>query len=386
MRGRLKSIQIKHFKAVGDSGRLPLTPLTAFIGNNGSGKSSIIEALQSLQRLVTEGLDPAMQAFKGLEHLRNKASALKTQRRKVMDPKPEYRPVEFRLSGTWKPDSRGRGKSIQFRSLTQIADRENHNQYVLERDDVTILGMGPFGTSSVKSLSSHTIPVDLARVAGPFIKRWQFLQLEPTGMGEPSATRRAKSQFLLDPDGSNLADYLWHLVNDYGKKGTQAWDGIVEALQFVLPYAERVDSAQTIELERRSYLQLAERGFQIPGWMLSTGTVRVLALLAVFRHPDPPPLICIEEVENGLDPRTLRLVVNEIQSLIESKRSQVILTTHSPYLLDMLPLSSVVMTQRTPKGVTFSRPADNKVVKNWADDFAPGQLYMMGRFDAEGAS
>ena len=63
-----------------------------------------------------------------------------------------------------------------------------------------------------------------------------------------------------------------------------------------------------------------------------------------------------------------------------------VLTTHSPYLLDMLPLSSVVMTQRTPKGVTFTRPADDKAVKKWAEDFAPGQLYMMGRLDAEGAS
>ena len=173
-------------------------------------------------------------------------------------------------------------------------------------------------------------------------------------------------------------------------KGTSAWNGIVEALRFVLPYAGAAEPTMTTELERRSLLVLHERfgkegqrGFDVPGWMLSTGTMRVLLSSAVLRHPDPPPLICIEELENGLDPRTLQLVVNEIRSLIEAKRSQVIVTTHSPYLLDLLPMSSIVMTQRTAKGVTFTRPADTKDVQAWSSDFAPGQLYLMGRLDAK---
>jgi predicted ATPase len=207
-------------------------------------------------------------------------------------------------------------------------------------------------------------------------------------MGEPVLTRRMGGTFLLDPSGANLADYLWHMVSDHKEKGTEAWNGIVEALRYVLPYAGDAKPTMTEELERRSSLVLTERfgkergrAFDVPVWMLSTGTMRVLALLAVIRHPEPPPVICIEEIENGLDPRTLQLVVNEIRTLIESKRSQVIITTHSPYLLDLLPLSSIVMTQRTAEGVTFTRPAEDEEVKLWATDFTPGELYLKGRFD-----
>ena len=50
----------------------------------------------------------------------------------------------------------------------------------------------------------------------------------------------------------------------------------------------------------------------VPGWLLSTGTLRILALLACLRHPDPPPLLVVEEIENGLDPRTIHLLVEEI--------------------------------------------------------------------------
>ena len=70
----LDSIKIKNFKAVRDSGTVKLGPLTALIGHNGSGKSSLIEALETYQAIVTHGLDKAMQRFMGMEHVQNKSA------------------------------------------------------------------------------------------------------------------------------------------------------------------------------------------------------------------------------------------------------------------------------------------------------------------------
>ena len=138
--------------------------------------------------------------------------------------------------------------------------------------------------------------------------------------------------------------------------------------------------ALTSELERTVYLQLAERDFKVPGWLLSTGTLRILAILAVLRHPTPPPLILIEEIENGMDPRTIHLLVSEIQNAVESGRTQVIVTTHSPYLLDLIPLSNIVFVERQDGGdPVFTRPADDQEKTRWAKDFGPGQLYTMSR-------
>jgi AAA15 family ATPase/GTPase len=58
---------LKNFKAVRDSGAIRFTPLTVFIGNNGSGKSSIVEGLETFQMIVGQGLDEAMQQRRGIE-------------------------------------------------------------------------------------------------------------------------------------------------------------------------------------------------------------------------------------------------------------------------------------------------------------------------------
>ena len=104
---------------------------------------------------------------------------------------------------------------------------------------------------------------------------------------------------------------------------------------------------------------MTEADFTVKGWLLSTGTLRILALLALFRHPEPPPLIIIEEIENGLDPRSVHLIVEEIRRVTESGRSQVILTTHSPYLLDLLDLVAYCAGGASGRGAHIHSPRDD---------------------------
>ena len=137
------------------------------------------------------------------------------------------------------------------------------------------------------------------------------------------------------------------------------------------------------DINRSVLLEMAEQGFRVPGWMLSTGTLRIVALLALLRHPTPPPLIVIEELENGLDPRTVHLLVEEIRYAVESGRTQIIITTHSPYLLDFLSLQHIVLVERVDGAPVFYRPADEADLNEWSQRFGPGQLYMMGKLRRE---
>ena len=68
----LSSLTIENFKAVRNSGTVKLTPITVLIGNNGSGKSSLIEGLETYQETVTRGLDAAIGRWLGFEHVWNK--------------------------------------------------------------------------------------------------------------------------------------------------------------------------------------------------------------------------------------------------------------------------------------------------------------------------
>jgi len=212
--------------------------------------------------------------------------------------------------------------------------------------------------------------------------RWQFLTLVPQNMGEPVSQKRAGGDVRLAKDGSNIAQFLNWIRN----KDAAAFEGIVEAMQYVLSYARDLQPQLTSELERAVYLQLTEQEFKIPGWLFSTGTLRVLALLAVLRSPEPPPLILVEEIENGLDPRNLNLVLEEIRTAVEAGDTQVILTTHSPYFLDLLDLSHLVLCERVDGVPVFKRTSDMKTAREWAKSFAPGRLYVMDRLHVEDQS
>ena len=185
---------------------------------------------------------------------------------------------------------------------------------------------------------------------------------------------RTSGNIQLNEAGSNISEYLLDIMRD----APEVFDGIVETLQFVLPNARGLRPVLTSELEQAVHLELIEDEYRVKGWLLSTGTLRLLALLALFRHPNPPPLIVIEEIENGLDPRAIHLIVEELRNLVESGRSQVIVTTHSPYLLDLLPLWSIVLVERDEdKGPVFFRPDEQPELDSWLERFGPGKLYTM---------
>lgn len=92
----LKSIKIQNFKAIQNSKTIRLTPLTVFIGNNGSGKSSVIEALETYKTIIESNLDTAMRPWRGFEYVRNQATP-HTTHNAIGDRPYESNPTEFNL-------------------------------------------------------------------------------------------------------------------------------------------------------------------------------------------------------------------------------------------------------------------------------------------------
>lgn len=367
----LQSVRVRNFKAVVDSKVVKLGPLTAFIGNNGAGKSSLIEALETYQAIVRDGLDLAMQRWLGIEHVRHKGQEAKERMGEVVNPiswdialGASPRKVQ-RLAMTVNNDPAANRMFIASERVTDLAGDAT------ERDEVGALMSYGAGRSMMAAPASlgHTL------LAGEVLA-WQFLTLSPERMGLPVPQQRTKGAVRLASDGSNVADFLL----DLRRQSPNAFDGIVETMAYVLPYAKDIQpTLSSSEIERKAWLQLSEDTYKVPGWLLSTGTLRMLALLALLRHPTPPPLIVVEEIENGLDPRSIHLIVEEIRSAVLSGTTQVVITTHSPYLLDLLTLEHLVVVERDAQGhPRFTRPADHDNLRKWAEEFAPGKLYTMG--------
>jgi predicted ATPase len=379
----LRGFRVQNFKAIRDSRVVPLTPLTVLIGNNGSGKSSFVEGMETYRNIVTDGLESAMQRWFGFEHVLNKSTRRRT---KFSDDSMTLRdPIRFAYNLRCPVGS--------ARAELTASARSGFSAILIEKELVgmpdRVISRGPDGRCTVERGGRTTklpevyepgrsaLPKELRAV----VSQWQFLGLLPEPMGKPAPKKLATNgHLLMNKDGSNLAQYLLSIR----EKDIDTFDGIVESMKFVVDYAKNFEPVESREIQRMMYVQMREAEFEIPGWLISTGTIRILALLAVLRNPDPPPLIVIEEIENGLDPRTIHMILEEIRTAVQGGQSQIILTTHSPYFLDLLPLQTLVLVERENGGdPTFWRPSHSKEVQSWAKRFAPGQLYSMDRFTRE---
>ena len=373
---RLQSVRVRNFKAIADSKVVKFGALTALIGNNGTGKSCLIQALETYQSIVRDGLEIAMQLWLGIEHARHKGQEAKELQGEFVNP------ITFELAIGTSPRkvrrielevNNDQAANRMFIAQERISSPDGTWQ---ERDKIG--AMQTYGPG--RSLLFAQIPgfVEESR----HILDWQFLTLSPERIGLPVSQQRTSGSVRLARDGSNIADFLLDLRH----QDQNAFDGIVETMAYVLPYAKDIQPSLTSsEIKRKAWLQLTEGDFKVPGWMLSTGTLRLIALLALLRHPHPPSLIVVEEIENGLDPRSIHLIVEEIRNAVLYGTTQIILTTHSPYLLDLLTIRQLVLVERNPKGQPrFMRPADSDKLQRWATKFAPGKLYTMGNLTGGG--
>lgn len=377
----LNRVAIKHFKAVRQSGDITLSPLTVFIGNNGSGKSSIVEGLEAYCDVVVAGVDVAFERWLGLANILNQAVSHRTRRSVKTESASENR-ISIQVKGRW---GRGQFNGLMELGLDPVTDEPRIEKEMLKLPTGRLYRRSSSG--QVDSYNDDTLErvrkVDPTESACPqdwanLCRSWQFLRLNPDTLGRPKHTRRMRSIPTLERDGSNIGQYLLSLR----EASVDAFEGFLDALRLVVPYVRDLQPAISDVIERRAYLEMTEADFKIPGWMLSTGTLRVAALMACLRHPTPPPLLVVEEIENGLDPRTLHLVVEEIRAALTAGSTQVILTTHSPYLLDLLDLSHIVVVERQDGEPVFHRP-DVRELANWAKEFSPGRLYTMGRLTGQ---
>ncbi len=127
------------------------------------------------------------------------------------------------------------------------------------------------------------------------------------------------------------------------------------------------------------YVQVffTENGFTVPATRLSDGTLRYLCLLAILLHPNPPPLICIEEPELGLHPDVLPTLCDLLKEA--AKKTQIIITTHSADLIDDLTdMPEAVLVFDKEDGSTIVNRLDKNDLSEWLDKYRLGELWSRG--------
>lgn len=204
------------------------------------------------------------------------------------------------------------------------------------------------------------------------MKRWYLSYFVPE---LARRTPVAGAQPHLDRTGENLANYLQYIERERKPQFKQ----MLKRLGKKIPGLERIEYEKTIE--GNLVLKFFAKGFDEHPFFqraMSDGTLKLLAYLLLMEDPDPASLVGIEEPENGLHHQLLSALAIELKEYAQQESGpQVLLTTHSPNLVDALTPDEVWILDKGKDGAsTLTRAADISGVQALYDeDILMGSLW-----------
>lgn len=200
----------------------------------------------------------------------------------------------------------------------------------------------------------------------------QRLALNSAALRRPSPPGSPKH---FQPDGSNLP----LVVNDLEERAPERLKEWIAHLRTALPDLEGIRTVERPE-DRHRYLVLDYgTGLHAPSWLVSDGTLRMLALTILAYIPRLEGIYLIEEPENGIHPRAVETV---LQSLSSVYGAQVLLATHSPVILGLAEPEQVLCFNRTEQGVTdIVLGSEHPRLRQWRGETDLGTLFASGALE-----
>ncbi len=399
----LEGIQIKNFRAlkevtlgktIYDSANTELPRLLAVIGANGSGKSSLLDALSFLGDCLKEGVESASDKPHrgGFQRLRTQGVTEAIQFEVRYRDGNSARPINYTLhidcDESGRPfvlherlRQRRKGqKSGQPHSFVDISNGRG----VVWAGESTEAGEGNaqiqvnMKDRQVLAISTYGPLADHPRIGRfrDFLSNWYLSYFVPQLAREPSM---AGAEPHLDREGKNLAKYLQFIERNKPK----------EFREMLVRVGKKIPEIKSIRHDesrnRQLFLEFYAEGYAEPFFQqdMSDGTLKMLAYMLLMEDPDPAPLIGIEEPENGLHHQLLIHLANELKGFAGEERGpQVLVTTHSPHFVDALTPSEVWILDKEKSGYsTLTRAADIQAITDFYEEGIPmGNLWYSNHF------
>ena len=386
----LKSLHLRNFLSFGrECLPVELGPLNVVIGANGSGKSNFIEAIDLMRAapcvsersnacaVVSDGGGVREWIWKGAED--NSGACIDA----VVDYPGRETDLRYFMRFGEAGDNRFEIREERVEDAFPICGRNNPNFYYRRVDGKIMLnvdgkhgvcenGGGDASESILARRKDPELCPELAWLGSAFenmriYREWSF--------GRNSMTRIPQMADMpderLSPDAGNLGLVLGRL-----RREPEAKERFLKALRLL--YGGIDDYGLMIE-RGVAQMYVHEGNHAVPASRLSDGTLRYLCLLAILCHPDPGPLVCIEEPELGMHPDIVVALADLLKDA--SKNTQLVVTTHSDILVDALTEwpESVIVSELDPSGTRLERLESDKI-KPWLKKFDErlGEHWMSG--------
>lgn len=382
---RIEYLRVKNYRALHYLELKGLTPLTVFLGPNGSGKSTVFDVFAFLSESFTSGLRRAWDKRGRFKELRTRGSdgpiviELKYREKSKLPVITYHLAINEGGKGPyvaeeWLAWRRGK-KGQPFRFLNfhegkgqvisgELPDVED------ERIEEQLDSPERLAVNTLGQFAKHVRVNALRR----FISDWYLSYLSTdSARGLPEAGPQER----LSSTGDNLPNVIQYLKEQH----EQRLHGILETLTKRVPRLERVDTE--VMQDGRLLLQIKDAPFDRPimAKFASDGTLKMLSYLTLLYDPEPPQLIGIEEPENFLHPRLLPELAEECRK--SATRSQLLVTTHSPFFVNGLRPQELWVLYRDEKGYTQARRAsDMRGISDFIAEGAKlGHLWMEEQFE-----
>ena len=397
---KILSLDIEGFRSLKNIANWHPGDLNVLIGPNGCGKSNLLRALEMLAASAQGGLSRLIQTCGGMEALvwdgeadeirfKVKCSPVDINRVAEKDSLTyELRLGRLGKGGEYKIDYEMLGNYAKVEQRLalkpyKLLERHGLQAKVFDEQQRGLAAPEENVPRLETLLSLAADPFTQNRHLPPFrnqMSAWSVYHDFHTN--RDAAIRRAvvtRHEKRVQPDGQNLISVL-HTLYTNDRSFKKEIDAAMTAA-FGEDFEELVfppgDGDQRTQLRIRwKSLQRAQSAAD-----LSDGTLLFLFLLTVLSSPDPAPLIAIDEPEAGLHPSMLPIVAE--YAVDASRRTQVILTTHSPQLLDAfgktVPTTTVV---KWNDGETNLTTISGEQLNKWLGEFSLGALHKSGELEA----
>ncbi|MGL6226931.1 MAG: AAA family ATPase [Thermoguttaceae bacterium] len=390
----IEGIRIRNFRSLRDItlGKLwnlqseqPLTPLTAVIGRNGVGKTTLCDAFGFLADCLKLGVEDACDQrqrggfarirsqgtnepieftlyFKGNESSPRPLTyelaisvddlgrpfVLSERLRQRRKGQRHGWPFSFLILNygkgvVWKGEKDGEQineENEQF-NLGEFIKSHEKKEESSETEIVELIDIRKLGIATLGSLKQHP------RISAfrQFIEGWYLSYFTPDAA---RSLPLAGPQKHLNVHGDNIGNVVQFMEREHPKQFQRVLDGIAEKI----PGIKRIEHEKSSD--GRLLLKFNEKGFTDPFFsqQMSDGTLKIFAYLLLLEDPSPPPFMCIEEPENGLYHKLLETLATEFRDHATGKKgaSQVFITTHQPNFVDALTPDEVWVLEKQEDG------------------------------------
>ena len=423
-RPSIVKVWAKNFRSI-ESTELELEPLTVLVGPNASGKSNLLDLLGFLGDTARDGLEAAIKVRGGIDSIKRRSpneavSDLEVILRLEVPWASHPRAVDYGFTLASQGDGgykvkREFARIISLDTQHQLAEIEISDGFVIRpsldaldprdtsedgsvsqlRHRATRVLREGFGNRDLLLISERVLRFDLllvmargsaGRIDGPpnlhlnlelnrlreALSEIRLYHILADSLRKP---QKAAHGHPLDVSGENLAS----TIKDMLQKNHRFLSDLKSSLNYAVPSVcdIRVSTAGSFNVVELKHT--GDSPTQEDLWFdlsyESDGTVRLLAILtALFQEPSLS-LVGFEEPELAIHPGAMAVLIDTIQEA--ASRGQILVTTHSPDLIDRIPLESIRAVSSEDGSTKVGRIADNQLRSVREGLFLPGEIHSM---------